>query len=330
VAAIAGPLLGGVVYDRAGYYAVFAMGFAVIGLDIVLRLIMIEKRRARQWLETENATAVDRSAASDPNQIQTTIEKSSPSDAEHVRQEENLNVNDSALSTRSNTRSRLLRRLPPVVTLLRHSRLLAALFGCFVQAACITAFESVLPLYVKDIFKWSSTGAGLIFICLVVPALLSPLVGHIADLYGSRTITTVGFIGGLPFWVLLRLVHYNSIRQKVLLCALLTLIGTFLTLVGAPLMAEIDHILTMEERLRPGSLGKGGAAAQGFGLFNFAFACGTLVGPLWAGFVVEGAGWGTMGWSLGLLSGVAGVVTFIWIGGRIRLRNRKPEAEVEA
>lgn len=313
------------VYDRAGYYAVYAMGFAIIGLDIFLRMIMIEKRRAKQWLDVEESSVIPSATPGTAVMTDDSQETSVSPDPEKGTLENTTSAGVPANTTNNDRNTHLLQRLPPVITLLRHPRLLAALFGCFVQAVCLTAFESVLPLYVRETFHWSATGAGFIFIALVIPAFFSPLVGHIADLYGTRPITTVGFIGGLPFWVLLRLVYYNSLRQKVLLCALLILIGMFLTLVAAPLMAEIDHILTMEERLRPGSLGKGGAAAQGFGLFNFAFACGTLVGPLWAGFVRESAGWGTVGWSLGLLSAVAGIVTFVWTGGRIKLRNRKPD-----
>ena len=40
------PLLGGVVYSHAGYYAVFAMAFGLIAVDILLRLAIIEKRGA--------------------------------------------------------------------------------------------------------------------------------------------------------------------------------------------------------------------------------------------------------------------------------------------
>jgi MFS family permease len=55
---LSGPLLGGVVYAQAGYYAVFAMGFAIIGVDILLRLMMVEKSVARQWLSpTKEATS---------------------------------------------------------------------------------------------------------------------------------------------------------------------------------------------------------------------------------------------------------------------------------
>jgi MFS family permease len=83
----------------------------------------------------------------------------------------------------------------------------------------------------------------------------------------------------------------------------------------------------MKDSGGPGSLRKRGAAAQGFGLFNLAYAVGTLVGPLWAGFVVQNAGWGTMGWSMGVLSGVCGITTCIWTGGRIMLKGKERAAE---
>lgn len=93
-------------------------------------------------------------------------------------------------------------------------------------------------------------------------------------------------------------------------------------------MADIDHAVSLEEKKRPGSLGNRGAAAQGFGLFNLAYAIGTLIGPLWAGFLVQDAGWGTMAWSLGLLSGVAAVTTFLFTGGRIMLKGKVREGSV--
>ncbi|KAL9086400.1 MAG: hypothetical protein Q9159_004176 [Coniocarpon cinnabarinum] len=47
------PLLGGVVNDAGGYEAVFGMCWGCIGLDIVLRLVMIEKKVAVKWLGVE-------------------------------------------------------------------------------------------------------------------------------------------------------------------------------------------------------------------------------------------------------------------------------------
>lgn len=52
------PVIGGAIYAAAGYYAVYYIAFAVIVCDIALRLVLIEKKVARQWLP-ENEAGVD-------------------------------------------------------------------------------------------------------------------------------------------------------------------------------------------------------------------------------------------------------------------------------
>ena len=323
VGALAGPLLGGLVYARAGYYAVFAMGFALIGLDILLRLLLIEKSAAAQWstLSTPPGSTISLQV------VENTPRTESPS-RDEIRPA--TPVDNTILPSESEKSApgiaKLASRVPTMIRLLFIPRILTSLFGCFVQACSYGAFDGALPLYVKHTFQWNSTGAGLIFATLVVPSLMAPVFGFISDRYGShgsRALTTIGFLTAVPFWVCLRFVTQNDIGQKVLLCVLLASIGFCLTMGMAPLMAEIDHVLEFEEKKNPGTFGKRGAAAQGFGLFNCAYALGTLIGPIWAGFVVEGAGWGTMGWSLGLLSGVAALATFWWTGGRIVLKGKE-------
>lgn len=230
IGSLAGPLLGGVVYANAGYYAVFAMGFAIIGLDIVLRFSMIERSVAQQWDSPPEETSAS---------AETSIEKVSETGNGDTIQFQPPLTEPSEGKALSNTEDieplpKWTRRLPPVITLLRVPRVLVSLLGCFVQSNALGAFDSVLPLYVKDTFHWTSTGAGLIFICLVIPALFSPVVGIVSDKFGSRTITTVGLLGALPFWVCMRFITYDTIGQKVLLCALLFGIGTCMTFVMAP------------------------------------------------------------------------------------------------
>ena len=66
-------------------------------------------------------------------------------------------------------------------------------------------------------------------------------------------------------------------------------------------MAEVSHVVFDEE----GRVTERNAAALAYGFQNCAFAAGTLIGPLWGGMMVEYLGWGTMGWSLGLLCGLS-------------------------
>lgn len=43
------PMLGGIVFDHAGYNAVFAMAYVLVGVDIILRLLLVEKKVAARW-----------------------------------------------------------------------------------------------------------------------------------------------------------------------------------------------------------------------------------------------------------------------------------------
>jgi MFS family permease len=314
-----GPLLGGIVFEKGGYNEVFAMAYVLIGVDIALRLMMIEKKIAKRWQNPEvepspqksdlkqderNVEAKDRSQDQihgRPNTQDAILP--SPSSAQPVSEEAPI----SSGPPRS--------RFPPVVTLLKSRRLLCALWCVLVSGILLTSFDSVVPIYVRDTFNWNSTGAGLIFLPLTLPSLFSPLIGSILDKYGGRWLAVAGFLFFAPFEILLRLVDHNSLGQKVLLCALLTLIGICINLCSPPVMVEITSVVEAKERQNPGLFGSRGAYAQAYGLFNFAYAAGCLIGPIWGGFVHEKAGWGTMSWTLALLSALTAIPAGLWFEG---------------
>lgn len=330
------PLLGGVVYNDAGYYAVYYMAFGLIALDIILRFTLIEKKIAKQWemnevvdseriskddqRQDESGTLAGECEKTIPNPSSGDLdEKPRPPSPPPDPQSQQGPVDNAP----PNPTIRPPSKYPPVLTLLASRRLLTALWGCIVQGSLMTAFDSVIPLFVQQTFNWDSIGAGLVFLALIVPSFLAPWVGWASDRYGPRWLTVSGFIFAIPFWILLRLVTHNSLSQKVLLCALMALIGVALTLVMPPLMAEITYVVEAKEKQSPGRYGTTGAYAQAYGLFVMAFAAGTLIGPIWAGYVRDNAGWGTMAWSLGLFSLMAAVPCAIWTGGLITRTNAK-------
>jgi hypothetical protein len=87
--------------------------------------------------------------------------------------------------------------------------------------------------------------------------------GKACDIYGPRWIVTLGFILACPFMIFLRFPADDSVSDVALMCAVLVLIGTSLSLIGAPLMAEITLFLQEVEELEPGVFGSNGAYAQG-------------------------------------------------------------------
>lgn len=314
------PLLGGVVYDNAGYDAVFGMAYGLIGLDIVLRLLLIEKKVAARW---------------DPvADVQAKVGAGAPNEKSVSAPNGTIDAEKGALSGQSETpdlpktplRDRRRDRLPPVLALLYSRRLLAALFCALVQAALLTSFDSVLTIHAANLFGWQATGAALLFLPVVIPTFLAPIFGWFSDKYGGRYFVTTGFLGASAPLICLRFVDENTVNDKVILCALLALTGLFLALTFPPVMAEISFVVEAKEKSMLASgragFGPGGAYAQAYGLFNMAFAGGCMVGPLLAGFIVEYRGWSVMALVLGVLSAVTAIPACLWLGGWIAGRKR--------
>lgn len=323
-------MLGGVVYARGGYYAVYYMAFALIVLDIVLRVALVEKKVAMKWVvaEEDEPISLDTSPKP-PTSLPTEQEKDGNSTIP-------TNPKPSPtlpLPTTTTAPPHPSSKLPPVFTLLASPRLLSALYCSLSQSTLLTAFDAVLPLRVSSLFQYTSLGAGLIFLPLILPSFLALLIGAYADNRGPRLPTLLGFLLAVPFLVLLRYVSHPGTSQVVLLCALLALVGLALTMVMTPLLAEITYVIQAQERSQPGKFGPRGAYAQAYGLFNCAFAAGILIGPIWGGFVSTKVGWGTMCWTLGVLSAVgaipAGLLTGGWVGKRKETMEKAAEIRAD-
>ncbi|MCJ1466136.1 hypothetical protein MMC07_004755 [Pseudocyphellaria aurata] len=307
------PNLGGVVFFKGGYYAVYYMSFGMIVLDIILRTLLVEKKVAKNWTVNEEPAGVDIPIP----------------DHSHIH-------GSTILDLDLHSAPRPLRR-HPIVTLLSSDRLWSALWCTLVHSILLSAWDAILPLHVAKLFNFSSLGAGLMFLPFALPAVLSPLVGKYIDTHGTRVPAVVGLLSCIPPLVLLRLVNHSGIRQIVLLCALLSILGLTLVVSMLPFFVEVTNVVTTMEKIHPGVFGERGAFAQAYGLYNCAYAVGILIGPLWGGLIVGKAGWGTVCWSLALLSGVSAVPAALWTGGWIFDKNATeaggaglPETAVEA
>ncbi|KAI4201647.1 MAG: hypothetical protein LQ350_003126 [Teloschistes chrysophthalmus] len=312
---IVSPLLGGIVYAKAGYMAVFGMAMGLIIFDIVMRLIMIEKKTAAKYTDVKDMAPA--------NGFYGTF-----TTEQEVRNEQTNNAtppteSQDVPSDGQKDPQRKKGRMPTILVLLGMPRLLAAIYGIFVNVSILAAFDGVLPLYVKRLFGWNSLNAGLMFLCLAIPALTGPLVGKLSDRAGPRWIAVAGCALSAPPLVLLRLVAHDSMEQKILLCALLVCCGFSLILIVSPVAADLSAVVEEKEKADPDAFGPGGAYAQAFALFNCSMAAATLFGPVVAGALVEQYGWGVMSAAMGIFafSGAIPAVglsrSFFYTGGWI-------------
>lgn len=184
-----------------------------------------------------------------------------------------------------------------------------------------------MPLFVKDTFNWDSTAAGLIFFCLFIPGLVAPVVGHLSDRYGARWPSLAGFVASIPLLVCLRLVTDNTIGHKVLLGALLSLLGATLVFANTPLMSEISYAIAAEEAKNPDAFGEGSAYGLGYGLFCTSFALGGSIGTLMSGYVMAGRGWNTLTWALAVWTAGGAVVVGLALGDEPAVEQKQPADE---
>ncbi|KAI1332702.1 MFS transporter-like protein [Xylariaceae sp. FL0255] len=337
------PLIGGIVYNAVGYQAVWYVAFGVVGLDVILRFVMIEKKVAKQWIGEEES---NESASDDtPNEDETPetgsisretrgsrdvagqqlpeinpelpaqnaeFEKSQKSGLEDIDEEEQ--------GTRKNG---------SIFVLLKSPRLLAALYGFVVESGILLGFDAVLALFVERTYGWNSMDVGLLFLALVIPGFIAPLAGWLSDRYGAKWPSFAGFVLTIPALISLRFVAVNHLGHKILLGFLLGILGITLPFSMTPLMAEISYAIEAEEAKSPGIFGKNGALGFGYGLFNLAFALGGIIGPIWAGYVVDEAGWGTLNWSFAIWSASAAVVVLIWLKSHVKKSSTSDTAPEE-
>jgi MFS family permease len=311
---IVGPLLGGVIYAHGGYHSVFGLMFALLAIDAVLRLVMIEKKVAQKWIAAELVRSDTTDIRPEPD-LPTSLSPcpESPNSSYTMKG----NGNKTTIEARP-SRKILHYKLPPILRLLLSFRMLVALTGGLLQSSLNVAFDSTLTLTVKALFGWQQTGQGLIFITILVPSLLQPIFGAMSDKYqqGRRVLAAGGCLLATPAYVLLRLVTQNTLGQKALLCVLLVIIGLAMAIAMPAIIAEVSATVTDAEKNGPQAM-NGTVLATAWSLVNAAYAAGCMIGPLFSGFIRNAAGWQTTTWCLGLLSGITGVFLLLCLGGWI-------------
>lgn len=132
------PSIGGAVYNNVGYYAVYYVAFGCIVLDIILRLVLIEKKVARQWIhddeESDPGNSTVESAGMDGSSG--TVQDTSEAASGEKRADEAANApaQQPTGAMVPPPRSGLTAKYPKL-RLLQSRRILAANWGIIIQAA---------------------------------------------------------------------------------------------------------------------------------------------------------------------------------------------------
>jgi MFS family permease len=307
-----GPLLGGILYEHGGYYAPFALAFGLIGIDFFLRVIMIDPKEMKN---AESEEPRDHSGES------TEEEKHDNDHSNPLKEEERAGSKACDRHSRPSSDDESPTEQPAACRggrfrlLFSSPRMFVILWVYLLVSVTVTSFDSVLPLFVRDTFGWGPTAQGLIFIPLMVPNILDPVSGYLIDRWPAyrRFQSSIALFAVVPVLVCMRYVTENSMRDKVLLCALLALVGACIGFLEPPIMVEISCMVEDLEAHNPGVFGRGGATALAYGISNSAFAAGSMIGPFIGGFIRDRCGWATMSWTLAVPLGISGVLVLLFI-----------------
>ncbi|KAL8800344.1 MAG: hypothetical protein Q9182_005238 [Xanthomendoza sp. 2 TL-2023] len=272
---LAAPALAGVIYEKAGYHAVFAICLAIIALDITAALLLIDKRRARKWLPDGSKVSDDSKHGDSESTHQDGARMNGTNPSQEVDEESPLLEHSSGRAKASPKKW-----FPTTRVLLSSPQILAALYSTLIHSTLHTAFDAVLPRFVQRTFHWSSSGAGLTFLTLTIPSLMTPLFGFLSDRYGRRIVALGGFALTVPFLALLGLVRNADLSNKVLLCV-------FLVLVVADLSFAVERL----EREVPQFSEDGSAYTEAYALVDITFGAGAVIGPLISGLLYEKTTW---------------------------------------
>ena len=230
------PFLAGTAYDKAGYSAVLAMMFGVLGIDIVLRLFMIDKKGAMiRNIGCDESIAyghvVDDASSFDESEgeiqgLRGTSPREGRDDERMTSQATMADENSPLLPSRSESaRSSFADFSGKMAVLMRSRRLMAAVFGSLIHIVLLSAFDAILPRYISLLFGWSATAAGAVFFTINGPGVFGALFGALSDRFGCRLVALAGFAIATPSLVLLSLIDKDSLVDQILLCFFLTLIG---------------------------------------------------------------------------------------------------------
>jgi hypothetical protein len=309
------PVLGGVLYRKTGYTGVFGLGAALLGIDFLMRALVIEKKVAARYDSSLAPSTSARDHGSREEPAQTGDGDSEEAPLLPKKEEDHYHIPEG--------QNKLVRNLP-ILYCLSDPRLLVAFLLAFVQAALLATFDATLPTEAQSLFDFDSLTAGLLFIALDIPYLiLGPIAGWAVDRYGTKPAAVIGFAYLVPTLILLRLPSAQLTPSRktniILYCALLSLNGIGLAIIGSPSLVEASDVVQKYDKANPGMFGENGPYAQLYGFSSLVFSTGLTVGPILSGTLRDTIGYGNMNLVMAVISGITAILSVFYIGGRPKI-----------
>ncbi|WVO13858.1 hypothetical protein L204_101481 [Cryptococcus depauperatus] len=266
------PPIGGALYHKLGWYAPFIFCIIVSAVDLVLRLLVLERSDLQKYEQKRQALRLD-----------------SDHTATNNSQTESSSTNIGYLHLTTAEKGKLAGiELSPwqiIVKLASSTKGMTSLLVVFVASMIVGAMEPTLTLRVQSVWHKESDFVGLIYLAAAAPTFFTgPIIGALADKYGSEFLMFPCVILTLPFMPLLLL-------KK-------SLAGFIVTFAFATLLPNCAVALTGLEVAMVARNIEGISEIHQFAALNTAFAVSTAVGTVAGGQMYDHLpnGWTTVCW----------------------------------
>ncbi|KAF2666900.1 MFS general substrate transporter [Microthyrium microscopicum] len=287
-----GPPIGGLLFDKLGYLAVFVPGMVLILIDGTLRLLMISNEGGPKICQ-EEPISPEPSIAGPSNQtlvdpVSDEIKAIPVTPHRHV-----------------------------ILVLLTSPRVLVAALGQFVLIVGIGSMDTIFPVFMKDTFNFNSLHVALFMLILLVPLLIAPLFGSATDRFGAKVVGVFAFSLSTMAFILLRFVTEHTVREMVLFGAMLFVLGITFALANPAVAVEIVRSVEAISLKTPGVFGGHSPAAQAYSIGVAVQGIGLTVGSLGIGYFRIRFGWAAMSTFLGAVTFVELLLMLCITGGTL-------------
>ncbi|POS83080.1 hypothetical protein EPUL_003738, partial [Erysiphe pulchra] len=277
------PVLGGIIYQQLGEAWVFGVGFLMLAFDLVVRILVVEKKVVKRYGWDNILFQKDSNHPNETSPLISTKDKTV------------VKVTD--ISSESLNEWKLPSNVPnwfskiPILYLTSNSpRISASLLLCLTHSMTLGIFDATIPLESFDLFSFTSRSAGLLFIPLILPyLLLAPIAGLIVDRYGTKIPTAIGLLilaSPLTLFGTVKAVSSGQeghIIEVIKFSVLLSICGIGIAFISSQSIIDESFVVDKYEKANPELFPDGAPYAQLYAMNNVVFSLGLTLGPLIAG-----------------------------------------------
>ncbi|WPG98207.1 Hypothetical protein R9X50_00099400 [Acrodontium crateriforme] len=272
---ILGPIIGAVLYENAGWFAVMRLLLVAVAVDSFLRLLLRSKPEMPPHSEDEIDPLL-----------------------QHGNIREETSCADSHCSRRME--SALTKSIQP-------RDLVASWLAIIVAGSIRTALESTLPIVISRHAQGSISAKGGIILALHCPAVLSPFLACVTTMAGPRYVTTGGSIVLSAALVALPYYRGDDGASSGAFVALLVTAGTGIVVLTTCHSTAFSMFVKSSE-IEAHTTGAQERGAKSFAWMSTAWNLSMLSGPTLADFMMENSDWETLCFLLAGLSVMTSII----------------------